>query len=80
MSTLPAVSRKYRDDHPTQSRPLATNGFALDLTDAVEAIVRDFPDGRDVKLERERLAGFWFVHWVGGKLYHLRLKAGGPKC
>ena len=78
MSTLPAVSWKYRDDHPTQSRPLATNGFALDLADAVEAIVRDFPDGLDVKLERERLAGFWFVHWVGGKLYHLRLKAGGP--
>jgi Piwi domain len=78
MSTIPALSPKYRDDHTTQSRPLATNGFALDLTDAVEAVVRDLPDGRDVKLERERLAGFWFIHWVGGKLYHLRLKAGGP--
>ncbi|MDF0492253.1 argonaute/piwi family protein [Bradyrhizobium yuanmingense] len=32
----------------------------------------------EVKAERERLQGFWFVHWAGGKLYHLRLSAGGP--
>jgi len=24
------------------------------------------------------LRDYWFVHWVGGKLYHLRLKSGGP--
>lgn len=31
-----------------------------------------------MKAERERLKDFWSVHWAGGKLYHLRLSAGGP--
>jgi hypothetical protein len=57
---------------------LVTNGFEVDVPDQVEAIVRDLPDPSEVKLERERLASFWFVHWIDGKLFHLRLKAGGP--
>jgi hypothetical protein len=44
----------------------------------VEVIVRPVPDPKDVKPERERLEGHWFVHWFGGELYHLRLKGGGP--
>ena len=57
---------------------LVTNGFEVDVPGEVEAIVRDLPDPSEVKLERERLASFWFVHWIDGKLFHLRLKAGGP--
>ncbi|MBI1204955.1 MAG: hypothetical protein GC182_20830 [Rhodopseudomonas sp.] len=59
-------------------RPLVTNGFAVELPDLIEVLVRDFPDPKEFKAERERLDGYWFIHWVGGKLYHLRLKAGGP--
>lgn len=55
-----------------------TNGFEIALPESVSAIVRDVPDPRDVSPERERLSGYWFVHWLGGKLYHLRLRAGGP--
>lgn len=61
-----------------RARPLITNGFAVDLPDAIEVFVRDCPDPKEVKAERERLSGFWFVHWVGGKLFHLRLNGGGP--
>ena len=81
MSVVTALSRTIRDNAPyapVEGRPLATNGFQVVLPATVEAIVRDFPNPAEVKSERERLAGFWFVHWVGGKLYHLRLKAGGP--
>jgi len=62
----------------TEAGPLVTNGFQVVLPEAVEAIVRDLADPSEVKAERERLEGFWFVHWTGGKLYHLRLSAGGP--
>ena len=31
-----------------------------------------------VKAERERLAGHWFVHWTGGNLHCLRVRPGGP--
>src|SRR5262249_32040517 len=37
-----------------------------------------FPHPSEVRAERQRLEGSWFVHWVGGKLYHLRLRSGGP--
>ncbi len=70
-----ADSMRYRTPH---ARPLATNGFAVDLPETIEVIVRDLPHPNDVQAERERLDGYWFVHWLGGKLYHLRLKAGGP--
>jgi hypothetical protein len=60
------------------SRPLTTNGFKIDLPDTIDVIVREFPNPEQVKAERERLQGFWFVHWVGGNLYHLRLNSGGP--
>jgi Piwi domain len=62
----------------SQAHPLFTNGFKVDLPEKVDVVVREFPNPADVKAERQRLEGFWFVHWVGGKLYHLRLKSGGP--
>ncbi|MCP3385990.1 Piwi domain-containing protein [Bradyrhizobium sp. CCGUVB4N] len=61
-----------------RSRPLVTNGFVVETPEIIDFVVRDMPDPGELKAERERLRGFWFVHWVGGKLYHLRLKAGGP--
>lgn len=61
-----------------QAKPLRTNGFAVDMPGAFHAVVRDFPDPSLVKAERERLSGFWFLHWTDGKLYHVRLAAGGP--
>jgi hypothetical protein len=61
-----------------RSRPLVTNGFIVETPDLVDLIVRDMPSPSDVKAERERLKGFWSAHWAGGKLYHLRLSAGGP--
>ena len=61
-----------------RSRPLVTNGFVVETPDLIELVVRDMPSPAEVKAERERLRDFWFVHWVGGKLYHLRLSAGGP--
>tara|TARA_B100000614_G_scaffold254205_2_gene269262 strand:+ start:3789 stop:6086 length:2298 start_codon:yes stop_codon:yes gene_type:complete len=57
---------------------LATNGFELSLPAKVNAVARDFTNPKDVGPERDRLADYWFVHWSGGKLYHLRLKGGGP--
>src|SRR6266478_2114777 len=65
--------------YPTpRPRPLVTNGFKVDLPETVEVIVRELPDPSEVKAERKRLDEYWFVHWISGKLYHLRLKAGGP--
>ena len=61
-----------------RSRPLVTNGFIVETPDLIDLIVSDMPSPADVKAERERLQGFWSVHWAGGKLYHLRLSAGGP--
>lgn len=57
--------------------PLTTNGFEVDLPATID-VVRELADPKDVKAERERLDGHWFVHWLGGKLYHLRLRGGGP--
>jgi len=57
---------------------LVLNGFDVKLPTAIDVIVRPMADPRDVKPERERLVGYWFVHWLGGELYCLRLKAGGP--
>jgi hypothetical protein len=65
----------YSSHHP---KPLFTNGFNVSLPETLDVIVRDFPHPVEVKAERQRLQDFWFVHWVGGKLYHLRLKRGGP--
>ena len=65
--------------HPMSARtPLVTNGFEVVLPETVEVLARDFPDGAEVKAERERVSGHWFVHWFAGTLYYLRLKGGGP--
>jgi len=61
-----------------RSRPLVTNGFIVETPSVVDLVVRDMPSPSDVKAERERLKDFWSLHWAGGKLYHLRLSAGGP--
>ena len=61
-----------------QPRPLLTNGFKVELPETIDVIVREFPHPSEVKAERQRLDGHWFVHWVGGRLYHLRLRSGGP--
>ena len=66
-------------DNPTSvGSPLVTNGFEVILPDTLEVLVRDFPDGGAVRAERKRVSGHWFVHWFGGTLYYLRLRAGGP--
>jgi len=69
-----------RDQMPYAAphHPLATNGFKINLPESVEVIVREMPSPSEVKGERERLGEYWFVHWMGGKLYNLRLKGGGP--
>lgn len=54
------------------------NGFAVSIPETIEVLSRPLEDPRDVKAERERLAGHWFVHWRDGQLFHLRLKPGGP--
>jgi hypothetical protein len=59
-------------------RSLTTNGFKVELPDTVDVIIRSMPNPADVKSERKRLAEHWFVHWMGGNLYHLRLQSGGP--
>ena len=61
-----------------QTRPLVTNGFRVELPETIDVIVRDFPNPGEVKAERTFLQDHRFVHWVGGKLYHLRLQSGGP--
>src|SRR5581483_4864615 len=53
-------------------------GFKVELPETIDVIVREFPHPGEIKAERQRLNGFWFVHWVGGKLHHLRLRSGGP--
>lgn len=58
--------------------PLTLNGFEIELPEEIDVVVRPFPHGTDVKTERERLGDHWFVHWVGGELYAIRLKPGGP--
>jgi hypothetical protein len=63
---------------PALDRPLLLNGFEVELPAEIDVLVRPMADPTDVKIERERLDGFWFVHWLGGSLYCLRLKAGGP--
>lgn len=60
------------------SRPLVTNGFEIIVPPSIDLVVREFPNPSEVKAERERLTSFWFVHWMGGKLYQVRLNAGGP--
>lgn len=60
------------------TRQLLLNGFAVELPTEVEIVVRSMPNPADVKLERERLRGKWFVHWTNGELSCLRLEAGGP--
>lgn len=64
--------------NPALAKPLVLNGFHVELPAEIDVIVRPMADAGEVKAERERLAGHWFVHWLGGKLYCLRLKAGGP--
>ena len=64
--------------HPISAAgALVTNGFEVVLPETVEVLVRDFPDGAEVKAERERVSDHWFVHWFKGMLYYLRLKGGG---
>ena len=63
---------------PALDRPLLLNGFEVELPAEIDVLVRPMADPTDVKIEREQLDGFWFVHWLGGSLYCLRLKAGGP--
>jgi hypothetical protein len=64
--------------NPILGRPLILNGFCVELPTEIDVIVRPMPDPGEVKGERERLARHWFVHWLGGELYCIRLKAGGP--
>lgn len=63
---------------PILNRRLLLNGFEVELPAEVAVVVRSMPNPADVKAERERLAGHWFVHWFGGNLFCLRLKPGGP--
>nr|WP_321358918.1 Piwi domain-containing protein [uncultured Hyphomonas sp.] len=64
------------DENP--SAQIFTNGFEVSLPERVDAIVRDFPNPKEVAPERDRLSPHWFTHWTGGKLYHLRQSSGGP--
>jgi hypothetical protein len=57
---------------------LIINGFEIGLPTHIELLVRPMAKPADVKPERDRLSGYWFVHWWGGNLYGLRLKGGGP--
>jgi hypothetical protein len=58
--------------------PLVLNGFEIELPEEIDVVVRPLPSPSDVKAERERLGEHWFVHWLGGELYAIRLKPGGP--
>jgi hypothetical protein len=64
--------------NPVLDEPLLLNGFHVELPAEIDIIVRPMGNPDEVRGERERLAGYWFVHWLGGRLYCLRLKAGGP--
>lgn len=68
----------YVSSQTVGAKPLVTNGFEVELPKEIEVTVRDLSDPSEVKAERERLSGYWFIHWSDGKLFHLRLKAGGP--
>jgi hypothetical protein len=78
MHTSQAAEGMYDSASHPEPRPLVSNGFEVALPDLVEVIVQDFPDPSEVKNERARLREYWFVHWFDGKLFHLRLKGGGP--
>lgn len=54
------------------------NGFSVSIPETLEILSRPLLDPGDVKAERVRLAGHWFVHWREGQLFHLRLRPGGP--
>ena len=53
---------------PALDRPLLLNGFEVELPAEIDVLVLPMADPSDVKIERERLDGFWFVHWLGGSL------------
>jgi hypothetical protein len=77
--TLPPISaHATQDSDYGDDRSLLLNGFAIEFSATLEVLVRPMPDPADVKDERARLADYWFVHWVAGELFCLRLKAGGP--
>lgn len=57
---------------------LVLNGFEVEVPVEVDVVVRFLPNPSDVRTERERLGSHWFVHWLGGKLYAMRLQPGGP--
>jgi hypothetical protein len=57
---------------------LVLNGFEIELPKEIDVVVRSLSSPADVKAERERLGDHWFVHWLGGELYGIRLKPGGP--
>ncbi|WP_192357303.1 argonaute/piwi family protein [Mesorhizobium mediterraneum] len=78
MHALQAAEGIYHSPPSPEPRPLASNGFEVSLPGQLDVIVRALPDPSEVKAERARLKGYWFVHWFDGKLFHLRLKAGGP--
>jgi len=78
MNTDVAQPNNLASKSASFSRALLTNGFVLKIPNTVEVVVREFPDGSEIKAERERLGPHWFLHWSGGQLYHLRLKSGGP--
>ncbi|NJO32011.1 MAG: hypothetical protein HC869_01615 [Rhodospirillales bacterium] len=64
--------------HQVVDKPLVLNGFQVELPADIDVIIRPMPDPVEVRAERDRLASYWFVHWLGGELYCLRLRAGGP--
>ena len=55
-------SAANRDAQP--NRPLVLNGFDIELPTEVDVIVRPMREPSDVKPERERLAGHWFIHGI----------------
>jgi len=79
---VPAVMQEAIAQTPSDEtadiRPLTTNGFEVILPAMVEVITREIDDPTEVRSERERLRDHWFVHYHEGRLYHLRLRAGGP--
>lgn len=58
--------------------PLRLNGFEIELPEAIDVVVWPLANPANVRAERKRLGDHWFVHWLGGKLYGIRLKPGGP--
>jgi hypothetical protein len=78
LSTAKGGGDNQMSSNAITTNPVVLNGFEVKLPETIGVIVKSMPDPRDVKAERERLAGWWFVHWYWGKLYCLRLKSGGP--